>query len=672
MHIASDRPIELDILGRRSYSVGAELVERTTASVRVWAPKCNVVELHVFDAFDSKVETSEPPTVDSRACRMQLKMQRDGRGYHSALVENVRIRDRYAFRLDYGEKLYADPASRFQPNGPCGFSQFVDSQQFEWSDDAWPGVETLGQVLYEMHVGTFTGAGTWAAAAEELPELKRAGITVVEMMPIADFPGQFGWGYDGVSMFAPTRLYGTPDDLRRFVDRAHAIGLGVILDVVYNHFGNFGNYLGAFSDDYYTDRYKNEWASAINFDGEQSAPVREFFVENARYWIKEFHFDGFRYDATQCVYDSSPTHILAEATQAAREAAGKRRTYFVAENEPQDVVHLRSLQQRGSGLDALWNDDFHHSAMVRLTGKNPAYYSDFAGSVEELIAAVKYGFLYQGQRSQWQGKPRGTSTHGFPASAFVSFLQNHDQVANSATGERVTQHTSSGRYRAMAALWLLAPQTPLFFQGQEFGSSSPFLFFADFNETDGEMVAKGRLQFLQQFPELRLPEARKSVADPRRRETFERCLLNFAERDTNRELYLLHQDLLKLRREDSVFRRQRADLIDGVRLADDALALRYSSPDGDDRLVIVNFGGDLWLSPTPQPLLAPPTSCGWQLAWTSEQPKYGGGCTPGLETDTGWRVPAETAVVMTSVPISRAAPPEAGLRTHAECKTISL
>lgn len=669
--LASDRPPTLGHVQSRKLPIGAEFIDDSTAAVRVWAPKCHVVELCIFRDIESTSEMHEPPNVAEWKPRQCLAMHAADGGYHSAVVDGVRPGDYYAFRLDSGSKLYADPASRFQPFGPSGVSQFVNSQEFEWTDHAWAGLEPLGQVMYEMHIGTFTRAGTWSAAAEELAELKRIGITCLEIMPIADFPGRFGWGYDGVSMFAPTRNYGSPDDVRRFIDQAHRVGLGVILDVVFNHFGNFGNYLSKFSDDYFTDRYKNEWAAAINFDGEQAAPVREFFTALAHYWIDEFHFDGFRYDATQCVYDLSSRHILAEATQAARAAAKGRKTYFTAENEPQDVVHLRPLEQHGSALDALWNDDFHHAAMVRLTGKNPAYYSDYLGTVEELISAVKHGFLYQGQLSQWQDKPRGTSTLGLPASAFVSFLQNHDQVANSATGERATQSVDRGRYRAMASLWLLSPQTPLFFQGQEFAASSPFLFFADFNETDGAMVAQGRLDFLQQFPELRLPEARSRVPDPRKRETFERCRLDFAERQTHGHVLALHEDLLKLRREDPVFRRQRADLIEGIRLSDDSFVLRYLSPNGDDRLVIVNFGADLWLSPSPVPLLAAPLNRGWSLLWTSEHPKYGGGNMPWVETDAGWRIPAETTAVLRAVPSDQATAPEPARHTHAECKPNS-
>src|SRR5581483_1649846 len=271
------------------------------------------------------------------------------------------------------ENTFPDPASRFQPEGPHGPSQVVSSDKFQWTDQGWPGVQLNGQVIYEMHVGTFTDEGTWRSAAERLPELADTGVTVIEMMPVADFPGNFGWGYDGVNLFAPTRLYGSPDDLRDFINQAHAHGIGVILDVVYNHLGPDGCYLSEFSKSYFTDRYENEWGQAINFDGADAGPVREFFATNAAYWIREFHFDGLRLDATQQMFDSSPRHILVEITEAVRNAGGRRSTIMVAENERQHTILARPIEQGGYGIDALWNDDFHHSAVVALTGKREAY-----------------------------------------------------------------------------------------------------------------------------------------------------------------------------------------------------------------------------------------------------------------------------------------------------------
>ena len=323
-----------------------------------------------------------------------------------------------------------------------------------------------------MHIGTFTPEGTWEAALRELPGLAELGITLLEVMPVADFSGEFGWGYDGVNQFAPTRLYGQPDDFRRFVDRAHALGMGVLLDVVYNHFGPDGNYLQQFAEEYFTDRYANEWGEAINFDWPGSASVREFFLTNAVCWIEEYHLDGLRLDATQQIFDAGQSHILAELGQRVRSAAGKRSVYLVAENEPQETRLVRPLEQGGHGLDSLWNDDFHHSALVALKGHSEAYYSDYLGRPQEFISAAKWGYLYQGQRYSWQKKRRGAPGLDLAPANFVTFLENHDQVANSGRGLRVRQLTSPGRYRAMTALLLLGPGTPMLFQGQEFGSAS--------------------------------------------------------------------------------------------------------------------------------------------------------------------------------------------------------
>ena len=319
---------------------------------------------------------------------------------------------------------------------------------------------------------------------------------------------------------------------------------------------------------------------------------------------------------------------------------------MVAENEPQDVRMIRDSERGGHGMDAVWNDDFHHSAMVRLTGHNEAYYSDYLGGIEELVGAIKRGFIYQGQLSQWQENPRGTPTFGLPARAFVSFLQNHDQVANSGFGERLDRLSSPGRVRAMTALWLLAPQTPMFFQGQEFASSAPFLYFADWHGDHAASVNAGRIKFLSQFPSLATPEAVRSLPSPTSRETFERCKLDFSEREKHATAYALHCDLLQLRRDDPVFRRQDASQIDGAALGLNSLVLRYFDVQQEDRLLIVNFDRDLILSPMPQPLLAPPSGKRWNLVWSSTQPKYGGNGTPPLEREDGWQIPGESAVVL--------------------------
>ncbi|HXV83369.1 MAG TPA: malto-oligosyltrehalose trehalohydrolase [Candidatus Binatia bacterium] len=614
----------------RRLPVGAEITEGG-AHFRVWAPRIRCVEVLLDDRETAVALAAEP------------------NGYHGGIVEGARNGTYYRFRLD-GGPLLPDPASRFQPEGPHGPSCVIDPTTFPWTDGDWKGVDLKGQVLYEMHVGTFTTAGTWSAATCELPELARAGITVIEQMPVADFPGRFGWGYDGVPLFAPTRLYGTPDDFHRFVDRAHALGLGVILDVVYNHFGPDGNYLKEFSEDYFTDRYPNDWGEAINFDGEGAAPVREFFLSNAAYWIDEYHLDGLRLDATQQIYDSSEDHILAAIGRSVRSAAGGRATLLIAENEPQDARLVRSLENGGYGLDAVWNDDFHHSAVVALTGLTAAYYSDYRGTAQEFISALKWGYLYQGQRYRWQNKRRGTPTFGLPPATFVTFIQNHDQVANSARGYRRHLLTSPGRYKAMTALMLLAPGTPMLFQGQEFGASAPFLYFADHKLELARLVRRGRAEFLRQFPALATPEMREQLADPADPATFEQSKLDLSERERHAEIYALHKDLLALRREDPVFAGQRAGGLDGAVLAEQAFVLRYFDGSAGDRLLLVNLGRELSVDPAPEPLLAPPIDSHWVVCWSSEDPRYGGFGTPPVEGENGWRVPAESAIIMQPAP----------------------
>ncbi len=562
----------------------------------------------------------------------------------------------YRFRLDGEKPLYPDPASRFQPRGPHGPSQVIDPNSFRWSDAAWKGVSPDNQVLYELHIGTFTPEGTYAAAEEQLSELARIGITCLEVMPLADFSGRFGWGYDGVDLFAPTHLYGQPNELRHFIDRAHSVGLGVILDVVYNHFGPDGNYLKAFAEHYASTRHHTDWGEALNFDDPYSKPVREFFLSNARYWIEEYHFDGFRFDATQAIFDDSKDHILAAVVREARTVAGDRGLYFVAESESQETVIVRDPKKGGRGLTSLWNDDFHHSALVALSGHNEAYYMDYLGKPQEFISAIKYGYLYQGQRYKWQEKPRGTPTFDLPPTAFVNYLENHDQVANSVRGARIHQIAGFNLYKTMTALLLLAPQTPLLFQGQEFASSSPFLYFADHGKELNLAICKGRGKFLSQFPSAGTEEMQQHLADPSNEKTFRRCKLDFSERERNSSIYAMHRDLLALRRDEPAFRSPGPGGIDGAVLGSDAFVLRFFAESGDDRLLLINLGVDLHLDPAPEPLLAPPWGRAWKPQWSTEQEKYGGNGAAPLEREDGWLVPGRTAVVLEPIDAADAPP----------------
>jgi maltooligosyltrehalose trehalohydrolase len=612
----------------RQFPTGAE-VSGGGVHFRVWAPRRKSVEVVFEGSCDRSLTVAA--------------LQPDAGGYYAGFVPEAAAGALYRFRLDGGDS-FPDPASRFQPQGPHGPSEVIDAASFPWTDHAWRGLSLPGQVFYEMHIGTFTRGGTFEAARRELPELAALGITALEVMPVADFPGRFGWGYDGVGLFAPVALYGRPDDFRRFVDDAHRAGLGVLLDVVYNHVGPDGNYLKQFSEDYFTDRYACDWGEPINYDGENSGPVRERVISNARYWIEEYHIDGLRLDATDQIFDSSPENIMAALARAAREGAGSRSIVIVAENEAQRTELARPREQGGYGLDGLWNDDFHHTIRVAVTGQSEAYYSDFRGKPQELVSAAKYGFLFQGQRYQWQKKPRGTPALDFDPARFVSYIQNHDQIANTGIGERLDRLTSPGRYRAVTAFLLLAPGTPMLFQGQEFAASSPFYFFADNNPELRPLVREGRLKFLSQFPRLAQSDMQERVPDPGNPASFDRSKLDLGQRERHRAIYDMHRDLLRLRREDAVISLQKR--VDGAVLGGEAFLLRYFGENGANRLLLVNLGDDLHLDAAPEPLLAPPEHSGWELLWSSEDPRYEGSGTPPVYSEANWRLPAHSAVLL--------------------------
>jgi maltooligosyltrehalose trehalohydrolase len=618
---------------KRRLPIGAEYRPREGTHFRVWAPAVQRVEV-VFEG-------------DAAPAAAALEHEKGG--YFSGLVAQAGPGTRYRFRLD-GGAAFPDPASRWQPEGPHGPSEVVALDAFPWSDAAWPGLGPQGQVLYEMHIGTFTPEGTYAGAEQHLADLKELGVTAIELMPVADFPGKRSWGYDGVLPFAPDAAYGRPEDMKLLVAAAHLRKMAVILDVVYNHFGPSGNYLTRFSSHYLSDRYENEWGDPINFDGEQSGPVREFFACNAGYWISEFHFDGLRLDATQSLFDGSPRHIVAEIAQRARAAGGRRSIYLTGENEPQQAGLAWPTERGGPGLDALWNDDFHHSAIVAATGDCEAYYTDTRGTPQELISAAKWGFLYQGQYYGWQKKRRGTPALDLPAHRFIQFLQNHDQVANSARGQRLHELTTPGRLRALTALMLLTPGTPLLFQGQEFAASAPFLYFARHEEELDGLVRKGRHEFLRQFPNIASTGGGKLLSSPAAEDTFRRCKLDHGERERHAHVVLLHRDLLRLRREDPVFARADKERMHGAVLAAEAFLLRFVGAAGDDRLLIVNLGATMPLAPMAEPLLAPPAGQRWKLLWNSEDPRYHGNGMAEPDGGHTWRLPAHALAVLAPHP----------------------
>jgi maltooligosyltrehalose trehalohydrolase len=624
---------EREMLASRRLPIGTEptLAERG-AHVRVWAPSHARVTL-VIERPDGARESV---------------LGREPDGHHSVFAPGLAAGDRYRFRLGDDSALYADPASRFQPEGPFGPSQVIDPAAFAWTDAGWTGIAADRHVIYELHVGTFTPEGTWAAAAAWLPYLAELGVTTLEIMPVADLAGRHNWGYDGVNLFAPFHHYGTPDDLRRFVDRAHGVGLAVILDVVYNHFGPAGNQLFAWAPAYKAEA-TNEWGDTLNFDGAGSEGTRELVIANAGYWIDEFHLDGLRLDATQAILDRSADHVIGAIARRARAAGHGRRIFLVGENEPQDAALLGPA----IGLDALWNDDFHHTARVALTGVVDGYLHDYRGTPQELLSAIKHGFLYQGQLYPWQHNPRGTPTRGVARSRFVHFLENHDQVANLGFGERLADVTAPALVRALTAVLLLSPALPMLFQGQEHGARQPWRFFADHDEPLHEPIRRGRATFMAQFARLATAEAQAELArraDPCAEATFRACVLDPRDRRLDHPLVALHRDLLRLRRDDPAFTDARPEALDGAVLSEHAFALRFLQDDpARDRLVLVNLGRELVRAAVPEPLIAPPVG-GWRIAWSSEDPRYGGHGTPAVFTRARLAIPAHAAIVLAPDP----------------------
>ena len=613
--------------------IGARFCEGETR-FRVWAPDAKIVEV----VFEGSQE------------RLELEPEADG--YFLGTTAKAPPGTLYRYKVD-DRGPWPDPCSRYQPHGVHGPSMIVDSDAFDWSDQSWQGAQLVGQVFYEVHIGTFTPQGTFDGAIERLGYLRELGITTIELMPVAECPGRFNWGYDGVQLFAPYHVYGDYVGLKRFVNEAHAKGLAVILDVVYNHLGPDGNYLACFSPHYFSKRYKTEWGEALNFDAEHANGARDFVVHNACYWIKEFHLDGLRLDATQSIFDSGNQHILAELVSAARKAATPRNILVTAENEPQCSEHLLPPERGGMGIDAMWNDDFHHAASVALRGSRDGYMRDYTGRAQEFVSCAKYGFLYQGQRYGWQDKPRGSPMHGPLARCCITFIDNHDQIANHFLGDRIHARAAPQMYRALAALMLLAPQTPLLFMGQEFAASNRFHFFADHNDALRSLVHDGRREFIGQFVAYADPSVQAMVPDPSAMETFERSKLDWSEARSHAEVLTFHRDLIHLRRSDPVIANADAYVLDGATLSENAFVLRWSTPDQMDRLLIVNLDRQLTFDALPEPMIAPPRRCQWALAWSSEDARYGGHGIISPIQDGGrgrWNLAAQSSVLLRTAP----------------------
>ena len=519
---------------RRTHAMpfGAEMTEEGVRFA-LWAPTAREVAL-VLDGADHP-------------------MPDEGDGWRRLVTPEARAGSRYAYRID-GDLLVPDPASRFQPEDVHGPSLVVDPSAYDWSDASWTGRPWEETVLYEVHVGAATPEGTYAGLMGKLEDLRDLGVTAVELMPLFDCPGRRNWGYDGVLPFAPEAAYGTPDDLKRLVDRAHALGLMVFLDVVYNHFGPAGNYLHAYAKSFFTERHQTPWGAGINFDGRHSRPVRDFFVHNALYWLEEFHLDGLRFDAVHAILDDSPHHIIAEIAERARAVFPERMVHLVLENGANEARWLeRADRERPRLHTAQWNDDIHHCWHVLLTGEGDGYYRDYADRpVERLGRCLAEGFAYQGERSEHEGgKPRGEPSAHLPPAAFVGFLQNHDQIGNRAFGERLTALAAPERLELARAGLLLSPQIPLLFMGEEWGAQTPFLFFVDFSDDPAlaRAVREGRAREFANFKSFAEQHGLRQVPDPTLEETFALSRLDWDEaaRAPHRSIREETRALLRLR-----------------------------------------------------------------------------------------------------------------------------
>jgi maltooligosyltrehalose trehalohydrolase len=508
-------------------SLGATYLGEGRCQFRVWAPLLQKVELRILSPRERNIP-----------------LDKEEWGYHYVIAEDVNPGDKYLYRLD-GQKDRPDPASRFQPEGVHGPSEVVDSR-FSWEDDHWSGLPLHGYLMYELHVGTFTAKGTFEAVITHVDELKDLGITAVELMPVAQFPGNRNWGYDGVYPFAVQNSYGGPEGLLRLVNACHGKNLAVVLDVVYNHLGPEGNYLGDFGP-YFTDRYKSLWGSAINFDGAYSDGVRRFFIENALYWVREFHVDALRIDAVHGILDFSAHPFLEELTSAVHDEAERlnRRVYLIAESALNDTRLIRSREVGGYGIDAQWNDDFHHSLHTLLTGERTGYYQDF-GRLTDLAQAFREGFVYSGQYSSYHRRRHGNSSRDLSAHRFVVFSQNHDQVGNRMQGDRLSHLVFLERMKLAAGVVLLSPFIPLMFMGEEYGETAPFPYFASHSDPILiEAVRRGRQEEFAAFGWTNDPP------DPQDEETFLRAKLNhhLRRKGHHRIILGLHKELLQIRKE---------------------------------------------------------------------------------------------------------------------------
>jgi maltooligosyltrehalose trehalohydrolase len=528
---------------------------------RVWAPAHESMEVRVY--------------AEGGALARTVPLLRADDGFFEGIDPVGRAGDLYKFSLPNGDE-FPDPASRSQAAGVHGPSRVVDARGFVWLDQTWERPAFRDLIIYELHVGTFSPEGTFRGAVGRLTYLRRLGVNAIELMPVADFPGGRGWGYDGVLQFAPAEAYGSPDDLRALVDAAHGLGIAVVLDVVYNHFGPAGNYLSQYTPYFFSSEDTTPWGDAVNFGHEHSEAVRAFYRANVLHWMEDFHIDGFRLDATHAIIDASEPHILAELAALVHARGG----YMIAEDDRNEARIITEPGEGGYGFDAVWADDFHHILEVGLI-ESSVYRCDFEGELAELEKALQQGWFYAGQFSKRRGKPKGTPANHLPPERFVFCISNHDQIGNRAFGERLNHLVPPAAYRAASALLMLTPHTPLLFMGQEWGASTPFQYFTDHEEELGRAIEQGRrAEFREAFAK---SHEQGEVPSCQAESTFLRSKLDWAEleRPEHAPILALYRELIRLRREQPAFRPASRELVRVAALEGSTLALRFAATDGD-------------------------------------------------------------------------------------------
>lgn len=553
----------------------------------------------------------------------QLPMAAKPGGWHELVTDQAKSGSRYQYVMPDGMRV-PDPVSRFQPDDVHGPSEVIDPASYKWSTD-WTGRPWMEIVLYELHIGAFTKEGAFRAAIGKLDHLAGLGVTAIEIMPVADFPGRRNWGYDGVLLYAPDSSYGRPEDLKALVEAAHVRGIAVLLDVVYNHFGPDGNYLPLYAPAFFNKARATPWGDAINYDGAGSEAVREFVIHNALYWLEEFDLDGLRFDATHAIIDKSDKHLLDELAERAR-AFADRPIHLLLENEENETRRIAPQDCAPAGFTAQWNDDVHHVLHVAATGERSGYYADYEGRTDLLALALAEGFAYQGEIMPYRGAPRGEPSAFLPPSAFVAFIQNHDQIGNRAFGERLGMIAPAHVMRALSAVYLLLPQTPMIFMGEEWGAEQPFPFFCDFDGDLAEAVRKGRHEEFARLPEFADPEQRERIPDPLAEATFESAKLDWTRID--RAHYERYRALIAVRKREITPRlKQITRGGESIIHGEGAIEVRWSVGANEALTLAANLsdthvafppsrGRALWSEGHCEPALGP-----WSVRWSLETPQ---------------------------------------------------